>query len=40
MICHEPPTPEVVAKRLECDDDKARFEGKLGNLAKQKAADK
>jgi hypothetical protein len=25
-----------VAKRLECDDDKARFEAKLGNLAKAK----
>jgi hypothetical protein len=23
-----------VAKRLECDDDKARFEAKLGKLAK------
>jgi hypothetical protein len=25
-----------VAKRLECDDDKARFEKKLGELAKAK----
>jgi len=25
---------EAVAKRLECDDDKARFETKLGKLAK------
>jgi hypothetical protein len=25
-----------VAKRLECDDDKARFEKKLGKLAKAK----
>jgi hypothetical protein len=25
-----------VAKRLECDDDKARFEAKLGKLAKAK----
>lgn len=25
---------EAVAKRLECDDDKARFEAKLGKLAK------
>lgn len=27
-----------VAKRLECDDDKARFEAKLGKLAKAKPA--
>ena len=27
---------ESVAKRLECDDDKARFEAKLGKLAKAK----
>ena len=27
---------EAVAKRLECDDDKARFEDKLGKLAKAK----
>lgn len=26
-----------VAKRLECDDDKARFEAKLGKLAKAPA---
>jgi hypothetical protein len=25
---------ESVAKRLECDEDKARFEAKLGKLAK------
>jgi hypothetical protein len=25
---------ESVAKRLECDEDKARFEGKLRKLAK------
>jgi hypothetical protein len=25
---------EAVAKRLECDEDKARFEEKLGKLAK------
>jgi hypothetical protein len=25
---------EAVAKRLECDEDKARFEAKLGKLAK------
>jgi hypothetical protein len=25
-----------VAKRLECDDDKARFEAKLWNIAKAK----
>ena len=25
-----------VAKRLECDDDKTRFEAKLGKLAKAK----
>jgi hypothetical protein len=25
---------EAVAKRLECDDDKARFEAKLGKIAK------
>ncbi|HVW74437.1 MAG TPA: hypothetical protein VHC39_12410 [Rhizomicrobium sp.] len=29
---------ESVAKRLECDDDKARFEAKLGKLAKAKPA--
>ena len=28
---------ESVAKRLECDDDKERFEAKLGKLAKAKA---
>jgi hypothetical protein len=27
---------ESVAKRLECDPDKASFEAKLGNLAKAK----
>jgi hypothetical protein len=27
---------KVVAKRLECDYDKARFEAKLGKLAKAK----
>lgn len=27
---------ESVAKRLECDEDKARFEAKLGKLAKAK----
>jgi len=27
---------ESVAKRLECDDDKVRFEKKLGKLAKAK----
>ena len=27
-----------VAKRLECDDDKATFEAKLGKLAKAKPA--
>lgn len=27
---------ESVAKRLECDEDKARFEAKLGKLAKTK----
>jgi hypothetical protein len=27
---------EAVAKRLECDEDKARFEAKLGKLAKTK----
>ena len=27
---------EAVAKRLECDDDKARFEAKLGKIAKVK----
>jgi hypothetical protein len=26
----------AVASRLECDDDKARFEAKLGKLAKAK----
>jgi hypothetical protein len=30
-------TFESVAKRLECDDDKARFEAKLGKLAKAPA---
>lgn len=29
---------EKVAKRLECDEDKARFEAKLGKLAKAKPA--
>jgi len=28
---------ETVAKRLECDEDKARFEAKLGKLATAKA---
>lgn len=28
---------ETVAKRLECDDDKARFEAELGKLAKAKS---
>jgi hypothetical protein len=27
---------EAVAKRLECDEDKTRFEAKLGKLAKTK----
>ncbi len=27
---------ESVAKRLECDEDKVRFEKKLGKLAKAK----
>lgn len=27
---------EAVAKRLECDEDKARFEAKLGKMAKAK----
>lgn len=31
---------EVVTKRLECDDDKARFEAKLGKLAKAKPTSK
>lgn len=31
---------EAVAKRLECDDDKARFEAKLGKLAKAKSVGK
>ena len=31
---------ESVAKRLECDDDKARFEAKLGKLAKAKPGTK
>jgi hypothetical protein len=29
---------ETVAKALGCDDDKARFEAKLGKLAKAKPA--
>lgn len=29
-----------VAKRLECDEDKGRFEDKLGKLAKAKPRDK
>lgn len=29
---------EAVAKRLECDDDKGRFEKNLGNIAKAKPA--
>jgi hypothetical protein len=28
---------EAIAKTLECDEDKARFEAKLGKLAKSKA---
>ena len=31
---------ESVAKRLECDEDKARFEATLGKLAKAKTASK
>jgi hypothetical protein len=31
---------EAVAKRLECDEDTARFESKLGKLAKVKPAPK
>jgi hypothetical protein len=31
---------EVVAKRLECDDDKGRFEAKLRKLAKAKPQEK
>jgi hypothetical protein len=31
---------ETVAKALGCDDDKARFEAKLGKLAKAKPAAK
>jgi hypothetical protein len=27
---------EAVARRLECDEDKERFEAKLGKLAKSK----
>jgi hypothetical protein len=27
---------ESVARRLECDEDKARFEAKLGKIAKAK----
>lgn len=27
---------ESVAKRLECDEDKVRFEAKLGKIAKAK----
>ena len=27
---------EVVAKQLECDQDKARFEAKLGKIARAK----
>jgi hypothetical protein len=30
----------AVAKRLECDDDKDRFEAKLGKLAKAKPKSK
>jgi hypothetical protein len=30
---------ESVAERLECDDDKARFEAKLGKLAKAKSGE-
>jgi len=29
-----------VAKRLGCDDDKKRFEERLGKIAKSKGADK
>ena len=31
---------EFVAKRLECDEDKERFEAKLGKLAKAISATK
>ena len=31
---------ESVAKRLECDEDKERFEEKLGNLARTRNLDK
>jgi hypothetical protein len=31
---------EIVAKALGCDDDKARFEAKLGKLAKAKPVPK
>jgi len=31
---------ESVAKRLECDEDKGRFEKKLGKLAKAKVVEK
>lgn len=31
---------ESVAKRLECDEDKGRFEAKLGKIAKAKPISK
>ena len=33
-------TFKAVAKRLECDEDKGRFEAKLGKIAKAKAEQK
>jgi hypothetical protein len=31
---------EAVARRLECDEDRGRFEEKLGNIVKTKPANK
>jgi hypothetical protein len=38
MLCYPSPTRRGVAKRLECDEDKVRFEVNLGKLAKAKTS--
>jgi len=40
MTCSPLSIRFAFAKRLECDEDKARFEAKLGKLAKAKPHDK
>ena len=39
-VSDNPDSFESVAKRLGCDEDKARFEAKLGKLAKAKPTSK